>query len=137
MDNEYQVSKVEGIIQPLENELGHAYETRIYILDHTGKKIGKAALLKAEDTSRYFWKLFDISCSGELPTDIEVITENWVLDALVFYEGFGFLRTTTHTAPLEISHQKFFVSNRNQVIALPNSLFIYRVATLKALDGKE
>lgn len=135
MSDSFPYEPVEGQIQTQENELAHSLEKRIYILDKTGSRIGRAVQISRAPTSRNKWLLIDISCVGELPPDIGIVVEEWTLDAVIFYEGHGFLTATTYTEPTEISLSKTFrVTHTQQIIQLPDNLCLYRFATLESFD---
>jgi len=135
MNDSFPYEPVEGQRQIQENELAHSLEKHIYILNKAGERIGRAVQISRAPTSRNKWLLVDISCIGELPPDIEITVEEWTLDAVIFYEGHGFLTATTYAEPTEISLSKSFrVTHTQQITQLPNNLSLYRFATLESLD---
>jgi hypothetical protein len=135
MDDDFPFEPIPGLIQKQENELADGIERRILIHREDRTLIGRAASLMRMPTSQHYWQLVDITCVEPLPTIISVVIEDWILDAVVFYEGFGFKTATTHTSPSNISLNKnFCVIDTQSAFSCPNRIMMYRMATLKNRD---
>lgn len=135
MDDTFPFEPIPGLIQKQENELAHGIEKRILIYDLDGVSIGRATSLMRMPTSQFYWQMVDITCLGALPKNIGVVIEDWILDAVIFYEGFGFKTATTHESPSNISlNQNFRVIDTQHAFSAPNKFMMYRMATLESRD---
>jgi hypothetical protein len=132
MDDMSDYERIEGHCQVIENELAHASESRVFIHDLNGNCIGRAVHVSQTPTSKYNWLLIDVTCSIPIPLDVEIVVEEWTLDAVVFYEGYGFMTATTHTQPTDIPMRKQLHVTRSQEAAeLSNGMCMYRFVTLQ------
>jgi hypothetical protein len=135
MDDNFPFEPIPGLIQKQENELAHGIEKRILIHREDGTLIGRAASLMRMPTSQFYWQMVDITCTEALPANIGVVIENWILDAVIFYEGFGFKTATTHTSPSSISLNKnFHVMATQSAFSSADKFMMYRMATLENHD---
>jgi hypothetical protein len=135
MDDTFAFEPIPGLLQKQENELAHGIEKRILIYKADGTCIGRAVSLSRMPTSQFYWQMVDITCTEALPADIGIVIEDWILDAVIFYEGFGFKTATTYTSPSCISLNKnFHVINTQCAFSTPDRLTMYRIATLENRD---
>lgn len=135
MDDDFPFEPIPGLIQKQENELANGIEKRILIHRLDGTCIGRAVALSRMPTSQFYWQMVDITCIEALPKNIGVVIEDWILDAVVFYEGFGFKTATTHTSPSNISLNKnFHVMDTQSAFSYLNKFMMYRMATLENHD---
>lgn len=134
MDDDFPYEPIPGLLQKQENELAHGIEKRILLYRLDGTCIGRAVSLTRMPTSQFYWQMVDITCTEALPKDIGVVIEDWILDAVVFYEGFGFKTATTHTSPFNISLNKNFHVMDTQSAFCHDKFMMYRIATLESRD---
>jgi len=134
MIDDFPYERLEGVTQKIENELAHVTEHRIYVCEEDGTRIGKATQLTQPGTSSYLWRLTDVTLNKEPPLKVRVIVEDWTLDAVVFYEGYGFIMVTTREEPTAISFNKKLHVTRYQHASCSGGLYMYRIVTLENVN---